>query len=205
MTKTEIRRMVAAAAAACEEKKAEQLRILELDPADSGFTDYFLICSGTNDRQNQAIATAVEDRMERDFNTRPNAIEGFRQGEWILLDYVDFVVHIFSEEKRDFYQIERLRKTAATLDLEELKASLSKRVSAVRKKQAAKEVAAKKVPAKKSVAKKAVKKTAVKKVAARKPSKSAALKPVKGKAIKSAKTAAKSKPGTSAAKRKKAL
>jgi ribosome-associated protein len=205
MTKTEIRRMVAAAAAACEEKKAEQLRILELDPADSGFTDYFLICSGTNDRQNQAIATAVEDRMERDFNTRPNAIEGFRQGEWILLDYVDFVVHIFSEEKRDFYQIERLRKTAATLDLEELKASLSKRVSAVRKKQAAKEVAAKKVPAKKSVAKKAVKKTAVKKVAARKPNKSAALKPVKGKAIKSAKTAAKSKPGTSAAKRKKAL
>jgi ribosome-associated protein len=205
MTKTEIRRMVAAAAAACEEKKAEQLRILELDPADSGFTDYFLICSGTNDRQNQAIATAVEDRMERDFNTRPNAIEGFRQGEWILLDYVDFVVHIFSEEKRDFYQIERLRKTAATLDLEELKASLSKRVSAVRKKQAAKEVAAKKVPAKKSVAKKSVKKTAVKKVAARKPSKSAALKPVKGKAIKSAKTAAKSKPGTSAAKRKKAL
>jgi ribosome-associated protein len=205
MTKTEIRRMVAAAAAACEEKKAEQLRILELDPADSGFTDYFLICSGTNDRQNQAIATAVEDRMERDFNTRPNAIEGFRQGEWILLDYVDFVVHIFSEEKRDFYQIERLRKTAATLDLEELKASLSKRVSAVRKKQAAKEVAAKKVPAKKSVAKKTAKKTAVKKVAARKPSKTAVLKSVKGKAIKSAKTAAKSKPGTSAAKRKKAL
>jgi ribosome-associated protein len=205
MTKTEIRRMVAAAATACEEKKAEQLRILELDPADSGFTDYFLICSGTNDRQNQAIATAVEDRMERDFNTRPNAIEGFRQGEWILLDYVDFVVHIFSEEKRDFYQIERLRKTAATLDLEELKASLSKRVSAVRKKQAAKEVAAKKVPAKKSVAKKTAKKTAVKKVAARKPSKTAVLKSVKGKAIKSAKTAAKSKPGTSAAKRKKAL
>lgn len=95
MTKTEIRRMVAAAAAACEDKKAEQIRILELDPADSGFTDYFLICSGTNDRQNQAIATAVEERMERDFNTRPNSVEGYRQGEWILLDYVDFVVHIF--------------------------------------------------------------------------------------------------------------
>ena len=134
MTKTEIRRMVTAAAAACEDKKAEQIRILELDPADSGFTDYFLICSGTNDRQNQAIATAVEERMERDFNTRPNSIEGYRQGEWILLDYVDFVVHIFSEEKRDFYHIERLRKTATTLDLEELKASLTKRVSAVRKK-----------------------------------------------------------------------
>ena len=156
MTKTEIRRMVAAAAAACEDKKAEQIRILELDPADSGFTDYFLICSGTNDRQNQAIATAVEERMERDFNTRPNSIEGYRQGEWILLDYVDFVVHIFSEEKRDFYHIERLRKTATTLDLEELKASLTKRVSAVRKKQAAKKVAAKKSPTKKIAAKKPV-------------------------------------------------
>ena len=171
MTKTEIRRMVAAAAAACEDKKAEQIRILELDPADSGFTDYFLICSGTNDRQNQAIATAVEERMERDFNTRPNSIEGYRQGEWILLDYVDFVVHIFSEEKRDFYHIERLRKTATTLDLEELKASLTKRVSAVRKKQAAKKVAAKKAPSKKDRRKEGVKKAAVKKVAAKKVSK----------------------------------
>ena len=104
MTKTETRRTVAAAAAACEDKKAEQIRIRKLDPADSGFTDYFLICSGTNYRQNNAIATAVEERMERDFNTRPNLVEGDRQGEWILLDYVDFVVHIFSEEKRDFYQ-----------------------------------------------------------------------------------------------------
>ncbi len=160
MTKTEIRRMVAAAAAACEEKKAEQIRILELDPADSGFTDYFLICSGSNDRQNQAIATAVEERMERDFGTRPNSMEGYRQGEWILLDYVDFVVHIFLEEKRDFYNIERLRKTATTLDLEQMKASLTKRVSAVRKKQAAKKVGAKKTPTKKIAAKKAVKKAA---------------------------------------------
>jgi ribosome-associated protein len=188
MTKTEIRRMVAAAAAACEEKKAEQIRILELDPADSGFTDYFLICSGTNDRQNQAIATAVEDRVERDFKTRPNSIEGYRQGEWILLDYVDFVVHIFSEEKRDFYHIERLRKTATTLDLEELKASLTKRVSAVRKKQAAAKAVAKKAPAKKSVAKKAVKKAAVKKVTAKKASKTSAAKSSKGKAPKPAAT-----------------
>lgn len=186
MTKTEIRRMVAAAAGACEDKKAEQIRILELDPADSGFTDFFLICSGTNDRQNQAIATAVEERMERDFNTRPNSIEGYRQGEWILLDYVDFVVHIFSEEKRDFYHIERLRKTATPLDLEELKASLTKRVSAVRKKQAARKVAAKKTPAKKVAAKKAVKKSATRKVAAKKGSKPTRATPVKGKATKAA-------------------
>ena len=195
MTKTEIRRMVAAAAAASEEKKAEQIRILELDPADSGFTDYFLICSGTNDRQNQAIATAVEERMERDFNTRPNSIEGYRQGEWILIDYVDFVVHIFSEEKRDFYHIERLRKTATSLDLEELKASLTKRVSAVRKKQAAKKAVAKKAPAKKVAAKKAVKKAAVKKVAAKKSRRATPAKSAKGKATKAVvKTAAKPRP-----------
>jgi len=184
MTKTEIRRMVAAAAGACEDKKAEQIRILELDPADSGFTDFFLICSGTNDRQNQAIATAVQERIERDFNTRPNSVEGYRQGEWILLDYVDFVVHIFSEEKRDFYHIERLRKTATTLDLEELKTSLTKRVSAVRKKQAAKKVAAKKAPAKKVAAKKAVKKAATKKVTAKKSNKTTAVKSPRGKANK---------------------
>ena len=206
MTKTEIRRMVAAAAAACEDKKAEQIRILELDPADSGFTDYFLICSGTNDRQNQAIATAVEERMERDFNTRPNSIEGYRQGEWILLDYVDFVVHIFSEEKRDFYHIERLRKTATTLDLEELKASLTKRVSAVRKKQAAKKVAAKKSPTKKIAAKKPAKKVAAKKVAAKKSSKATPAKSAKGKAIKApAKIVSKSNPRKTASKLKKPL
>jgi ribosome-associated protein len=186
MTKTEIRRMVTAAAAACEEKKAEQIRILELDPADSGFTDYFLICSGTNERQNQAIANGIEERMQRDFATRPNSVEGYRQGEWILLDYVDFVVHIFSEEKRDFYNIERLRKTAATLDLEQLKASLTKRVSAVRKKQAAKKTVAKKSPAKKSAVKKAVVKKVAAKKTARKTSKSSSVKVAKGKATRPA-------------------
>ena len=160
--------MVTAAASVCEEKKAQEIRILELDPADSGFTDYFLICSGTNDRQNQAIATAIEERMERDFGSRPNSIEGFRQGEWILLDYVDFVVHIFSEEKRDFYHIERLRKTATPLDLEELKASLVKKVTASRKKQKVTKVAAKKSPAKKTAAKKTVRKAAGKKITAAK-------------------------------------
>ena len=184
MTKTEIRRMVAAAASACEDKKAEQIRILELDPADSGFTDYFLICSGTNERQNQAIATAVEERLERDFNTRPNSMEGYRQGEWILLDYVDFVVHIFSEEKRDFYHIERLRKTATSLDLEELKTSLTKRVSAVRKKQAEKKAVAKKAPAKKVAAKKAGNKAAAKKVPAKKSRRATPAKSAKGKATK---------------------
>ncbi len=185
MTKTEIRAMVTAAAAACEEKKAERIRILELDPADSGFTDYFLICSGTNEKQNQAIASEIELCMKRDFGAYANSVEGYRQGEWILLDYVDFVVHIFSEEKRAFYDIERLRKTATNLDLDRMKASLVKRVAAVRKKQAIKKVAAK------NAVKKAVKKTpkkAVKKIAVRKGSASKA--PIKKTAAKKATQAA---------------
>ncbi len=168
MTKIEIRRMVTAAAAVCEEKKAERISILELDPADSGLTDYFLICSGSNSRQNQAIANGIEDAMKREFGTYVNSIEGYRQGDWILLDYVDYVVHIFSEEKRDFYDIERLRKTATSRSLDEMKASLTERVTAARKKQAAKKIVAskpKKAVAKKAVAKKPAKKSSKKNTA----------------------------------------
>jgi ribosome-associated protein len=169
MTKLETRRMVTAAATACEQKKAENIRVLELDPADSGFTDYFLICSGTNERQNQAIATGIEETMKRDFDNVANSVEGYRQGEWILLDYVDFVVHIFSEEKRSFYDIERLRKTAHSLTLEELKASLIKKTAAARQKQASKKAIAKKSPVKKTAAKKSpTRKVAVKKTSTRK-------------------------------------
>lgn len=163
MTKTEIRRMVSAAAAACEGKKAERILVLELDPADSGFTDYFLISSGANQRQNQAIADAVEMEMKRGFGTIPNSIEGYRQGDWILLDYVDFVVHVFSNEKRDFYDIERLRRTAVPLTLEELKASVRRKPAAVKKKAVPVKSATKKASVKKASVKKATKEPATKK------------------------------------------
>lgn len=169
MRKLETRRMVKAAVAACEDKKAERISILELDPSDSGFTDYFLICSGSSDRQNQAIATAIEDAMKRGFGTFPNSVEGYRQGEWILLDYVDFVVHIFSSEKRDFYDIERLRKTAAKVSVADLDASLVEKVSAARKKQAAKPEKKAAQPAKKKQPTSARKKAAGKKSAAVRP------------------------------------
>ena len=172
MTKLETRRMVSAAAAACEDKKAEDIRVLELDPAESGFTDFFLICSGTNERQNQAIATAIETVMKNQFDTVANAMEGYRQGEWILLDYVDFVVHIFSSDKRDFYDIERLHKTATAFGLEELKTSLAERVTAIRKKK----------PVKKAAAKKATKKSVSKSVAATAKKKSA-VKPTRPKSV----------------------
>jgi ribosome-associated protein len=127
------RQMVAAAAAACEEKKAEDIRILELDAVDAGFTDFFLITSGTNQRQTQTIADEVELRLKREFGTYPNSVEGKRQGEWILLDYVDFVVHIFLAEKRAFYDIERLRKSARHVDAVELQKALKKKTASTRK------------------------------------------------------------------------
>jgi ribosome-associated protein len=160
MATTETRRMVLAAAEACEDKKAEDTRILELDTMDSGFTDFFLISSGSNERQTQAIAEEIETRLKRDFQTYPNSVEGRRQGEWILMDYVDFVVHIFLTEKRAYYDIERLRKSARTVDLEQLKAMLVEKTVVARSKPT------KKVTVKKTAKKAVVKKTAVKKATA---------------------------------------
>src|SRR5579875_1655425 len=170
MATSETNRMLAAAAAACEDKKAEDIRILALDPAESGLTDYFLLCNGTNERQNVAIADEVELRMKRDFNTLPNSVEGRRQADWILLDYVDFIVHVFSPEKRAFYGLERLRKSATSLSVEDLNAEIKQHIadarqkkSAATTKKAAKKVPAKKVPAKKAPAKKTASKGAAKK------------------------------------------
>lgn len=173
MPSTESNRLLLAAAAACEDKKAEDVRILALDPAESGLTDYFLICNGTNERQNVAITDEIELRLKREFGVYPNSVEGRRQAEWILMDYVDFIVHVFSAEKRAFYGLERLRKTATTLSVAELNAELKAAISKARakkapaKKAAAKKAPAKKVPAKKATAKK-TSKPAAKKVAAKK-------------------------------------
>jgi ribosome-associated protein len=134
MPSIEATQLLAAAAAAAEDKKAEDIRILALDPAESGLTDFFLICNGTNDRQNVAITDEIELRLKRDFNTYPNSVEGRRQGDWILMDYVDFIVHVFSPEKRAFYGLERLRKTATTLSIADLDADLKSRIAATRKK-----------------------------------------------------------------------
>src|SRR5271163_3857574 len=134
MASIESNQLLLAAAAACEDKKAEDIRILALDPAESGLTDYFLICNGTNERQNVAITDEIEIRLKRDFGTYPNSVEGRRQAEWILMDYVDFIVHVFSPEKRAFYGLERLRKSATTLSIAELNAELTKQITSTRNK-----------------------------------------------------------------------
>ncbi len=168
MPSPESYQLLLAAAAACEDKKAEDIRILALDPAESGLTDYFLICNGTNDRQNVAITDEIEMRLKREFGVYPNSVEGRRQADWILMDYVDFIVHVFSEEKRAFYGLERLRKSATTISVAELNAELKSAVAATRAK-ATKDSAAKKAAAKppaKAPAKKAAKKAAAPKKAA---------------------------------------
>ena len=104
--------LVQTAAAVCEDKKGQDTRILELDPIDSGLSDYFLVTSASNDRQAVAIADEIELRLKREFGVYANSVEGRRKGDWILLDYVDFVVHVFLAERRAFYDIERLRKSA---------------------------------------------------------------------------------------------
>ncbi|HEX4322919.1 MAG TPA: ribosome silencing factor [Acidobacteriaceae bacterium] len=136
MATPETRRQLLAAVAACDDKKGEDTRILELDPADSGLADFFLITSATNDRQVVAIADEIEFRLKKDFGLYATSVEGRRQAEWILLDYVDIVIHVFLQEKRAFYDIERLRKSARPLtsaEVEaELKAELAQKTRAVR-------------------------------------------------------------------------
>jgi len=196
MPSTEVNQMLAAAAAACEDKKAEDIRILALDPSESGLTDYFLICNGTNDRQNVAISDEIEIRLKREYGTYPNSVEGRRQGEWVLMDYVDFIVHIFSAEKRAFYGLERLRKTATRLSIEdlnaELKSQMKTQITASRKKTAApaakKAVVAKNkaVVVKKAAPAKAAKKAPAKKATSSAPKKTA-TKATKKKAAKTTK------------------
>jgi ribosome-associated protein len=113
------RQQVAVAVSAVENKKGEELAILEMDRNSGAFTDYFVVCTGTNPRQIQAISDEVETRLKQ-AGVRPNSIEGYSQAEWVLLDYVDFVVHVFSVRARKFYDLERLWKSATRITPAEL-------------------------------------------------------------------------------------
>lgn len=88
------------------EKKATDVVVLDLRKA-SAFTDFFVICTGGNARQIEAIADAVQSALAQQ-GTKPALVEGLRRSEWVLIDYFDFIVHIFSPTTRDFYGLERL-------------------------------------------------------------------------------------------------
>ena len=94
------------AVSAALDRKAQDLRVLPLGQV-TDFTDYFLICSGTSDRQVQAIADAIQERLRAE-KVRPLHVEGYNRAQWVLLDYGDLVVHVFQEEPRRFYALERL-------------------------------------------------------------------------------------------------
>jgi len=120
MKSSELRQRVAEAISAAQAKKAEDLAILRMDRESPSFTDYFVIASGSNPRQIQAISDEVQDRLAR-MGLNPTHVEGYNLAEWVLLDYVDFVVHVFSEKARKYYDLERLWKSATRLEPSELK------------------------------------------------------------------------------------
>jgi ribosome-associated protein len=100
---------------AARDKKATELVVLDLRKTGA-FTDYFLICTGANPRQVHAIADAVEQALKTK-QVRPAHLEGYQRAEWILVDYFDFIVHVFSPAARAFYGLERLWGNAARIDL----------------------------------------------------------------------------------------
>jgi ribosome-associated protein len=101
---------------AAGEKKAHDLVVLDLR-AVASFTDFFIIASGTNVRQVQAIADEVVEQLRRQLNVKPARMEGYGSAEWILLDYGDFIFHVFEEKSRRFYDLERLWRDAARVTL----------------------------------------------------------------------------------------
>lgn len=111
-TKPRLPKAVAAAIGAVRDKKAEDVVVLDLRKTGA-FTDYFVICTGGNPRQMTAIADSVQDTLKQTLGERPTLAEGIDRSEWILLDYFNFVVHIFSRERRAFYGLERLWGNAA--------------------------------------------------------------------------------------------
>jgi ribosome-associated protein len=98
---------VAAAVAAALDKKALDVVVLDLRTAD-GFTDFFVLCTGANPRQIEAIAEGVEQALKTALAERPAVVEGRKQSEWVLLDYFSFIVHVFSRDARAYYALDRL-------------------------------------------------------------------------------------------------
>lgn len=98
------------------EKKGE--KIVGLDLRDiASFTEFFVIASGTNQRQVQAIADEINEQLKKQLGSRPVRIEGYNSAEWVLLDYGDFIVHVFNGEARDFYDLARLWRDARKVEL----------------------------------------------------------------------------------------
>jgi ribosome-associated protein len=101
---------------AAESKKATDIKVLDLTGVTS-FTDYFVICTGANSRQVQAISDEIGQQL-KNAGELPLSVEGYSQAEWVLMDYADFLIHIFSPKAREYYQLERLWRQAKVIDFE---------------------------------------------------------------------------------------
>ena len=100
------------------DKKAQNMVALDLRPVAS-FTEFFVICSAQNQRQVQAIADEISERLKKELKQNPVRVEGYNAAEWVLLDYGDFVFHIFDKDAREFYDLERLWRDATKVDIPE--------------------------------------------------------------------------------------
>ena len=101
---------------AAESKKATDIKVLDLTGITS-FADFFVICTGANQRQIQAIADEVGLELKRQAGELPISVEGYNQAEWVLADYGDLLIHIFSPKAREYYSLERLWRSAKTLEI----------------------------------------------------------------------------------------
>jgi ribosome-associated protein len=108
---------IAKAVAAALDKKAQHVVVLDLRHTPA-FTDFFLVCSGQNQRQVHAIADAIEETL-KSAKVRPSHIEGYDRAEWVLMDYFTFIVHIFTPQMREFYSLERLWGDAEKITISE--------------------------------------------------------------------------------------
>ncbi len=98
------------------DKKATSIRVLDLREIAS-FAEFFVIASGANQRQVQAVCDEINERLKKELNVRPVRIEGYNSGEWVLLDYGDFIVHVFDKDAREFYDLERLWRDARRVEV----------------------------------------------------------------------------------------
>ena len=120
MTTTAAEQLAEVAVKGLEDKKGLEIVRLDLRDVEGAISDFFVICSGTSDKHVQALSRSVEDMLRKEENDKPINIEGYSAGEWVLLDYVNVVVHIFQRDRRDFFDIEGLWGDAEVKKYEEI-------------------------------------------------------------------------------------
>ena len=113
----EAKEMAKLAVAALEEKKAVDVKVIDIEKI-STLADYFIIASGTNRSQVQAMAEAVEEELQKQ-DIHPKNVEGYQSANWILMDYGDFIIHLFDKESREYYNLERIWRDAKFIEVQD--------------------------------------------------------------------------------------